>query len=265
MVSHMRVKQNLFGKFQKQFNKQMTLLLKNTEHKHHRLVVKHQADILANSYKFFVVIFNLQLAEFLQESVIRIMVKAPLEAQVKNISETNFMDKVLDITSNISKLDIMEVLIKRKDPVFMAANMVIVKRAFFGATIANYAKYRLENIRTFQKVRKSTWQMDFCKQIIDAINKFTTATDQSIIGIDEVKFDKSDTGKMKVPSLRHLNRTAGTVLSREEQYIISRMKNIRSIAELADSLKRRRKFSMNLKSDFLALFIVEMAHYFAGL
>lgn len=266
IVSHMKVKQEFYGKYRKQFNKQMNSILKNPDHKHYALVAKHTSDIMDNSYKYFLVLFNLQLTDYLVESASRVINKAPLAMATSSntISDASILNSILDITQKIKLLDQIEVLIKKKDPVYMAANSVRVKKAFFEGTLANLANYRLENVKSFQKIRVSVWKLEYCKQVLDAISKFTTSTGQSVTGIDEVKLEKSDTGKTKVPSLRYLNRTLGSVLSREEQEAIAYLKSIKSVAELADSLKRRRRFNFTLKSDFLTVLIGEMAAYFAG-
>lgn len=261
----MKVKHGLFAKFQKQFNKQMTTILKNPDHRHFEIVSKHGPEMLENAEKFFLIIYNLQLLDYLIDTASRVLIKAPLQAvESKAISQTSLLDSILDITQKAKLLDQIEYLINRQDPVYMAANVVKVKKAFFEASVNSYANYRLENIRSFSKVRKSVCQLEFYKQVTDAIGKYVTTTGQSILGIDEVKFEKSDTGKLKVPSLRYLNSTVGTILSKEEQYNIMKLKSIKAIAELADSLKRRRKFTFNIKSDFVTVLIVEMAQYFEG-
>ena len=97
---------------------------------------------------------------------------------------------------------------------------------------------------------------------MDAISRYTNTTGQSIQGIDEIKLQKSDTGKIKVPSLRYLSKTINVFMTKEEHEANAKLKSIKTLTDFAETLKKRKHFQITLKSDFILFLIIEMANYF---
>lgn len=266
MTKHMTMKRFQFYKFRKQFNIRLTLILNNKEHKDYALVDKWAGKLSESADVYFTVIFNVLLRHFLIQSLSFILTKPKPEKSVSSPTNSptrrnTVIESLQGFKSVDSSLDEMERKIRIKDPIFLATQLVKVRKAFFKSTMVPESTYKLESMRNFSKLEASISRLDYCRQITEIITKFTDRTGLDIQGMDEIKLRNHAGGKERVPSLRYLEKTIGSSTTKEELESIAKLKDNKAIAEVADTMKRRRRFDVNLRGDFVDLLIVEMAKH----
>ena len=263
MTNHMNVKRNQFSKFRRQFNLRIAHIVKNVDHRYSDLVGRWTETLSSRADAYFTVIFNILLRGYLLQSLSFILTNTgdSTKKELTSLGRITVIESLGDISSGDSILNQIEMLIKKKDPVFMANNTIKVRKAFFGTMIGSQAKYKLENIKTLAKIEQSISKLDYCRLVTRIISKFTDKTGQDIQGLDDLKLEEVSDGKLKVPSLRKLVKTMGAKMNREELESMNAMKKIKSMNNVADLMKQKRRFNINLRGDFVNMLIVEMAKH----